>query len=95
MEKNRVLQKIKQKEPPLLEKFVDFDDLEDEPSVSITKSSFEQLNSGPTQEMILEKKVKSQNMLSVSPSRNYLLNLETMEVDSYECSQSSPLFNGA
>ena len=88
LEKNMVLQKIKQKES--FEKFDDFEELEEESSV--IKSA--RLPISQKMQMQNEIKVKSQNMLSVSPSRNYLLNLETMELDSYECSQGSPLFNG-
>lgn len=81
-----VLQKIKQKES--FEKFEDFEELEEEsPAIKSARLPI-------SQKMQNEIKVESQNMLSVSPSRNYLLNLETMELDSYECSQSSPLFNG-
>ena len=85
LEKNMVLQKIKQKES--FEKFEDFEELEEESPVKSARLPI-------SQKMQNEIKVKSQNMLSVSPSRNYLLNLETMELDSSEFSQSSPLFNG-
>lgn len=86
LEKNMVLQKIKQKDS--FEKFEDFEELEEEsPTIKSARLPISQ----KTQNKI---KVKSQNMLSVSPSRNYLLNLETIEVDSHEYSQDSPLFNG-
>ena len=87
LEKNRVLQKIKQKElSPNKENKQDVECLE---SLSLMKNS-ESKSRITSKDILLEKKIQNQNNLKVSPSRNYLLNLENIENDHYEYSNNSP-----
>ena len=87
MEKNLVLQKIKQSE--LIPNKENIEDIESFDSLS----TIQEQNLFTSQEFCPEKKLQKQNMLSVSPSRNYLLNLENVEKDEYDYSPNSPIIN--
>lgn len=86
MEKNLVLQKIKQSEfIPNKENIEDIEIFDSLPSIQ-EQNVF-------ASKLFCEKKLSKQNMLSVSPSRNYLLNLENIEKVKYEYSPNTPFLD--
>ena len=92
IEKNLVLQKIKQKElSPKSQKNQDEENVLMENDLNL--NSFEQLSLINSIELKPEIRFQNQNMLNVSPSRNYLRNLENIENERFACYQQSPNTN--
>lgn len=80
-ENNQVLQKIKQSDLRASKEILDIYQKENFNGFEEKQASFE----------LFDDRKLGQNMLNISPSRNYLLNMDLMDKDSYEYSKNSTI----